>query len=124
MRLHGSRSHIQLLDVLRADVHDFVDVLRSSFNQQECGIGHERTILLVEIRVNDRVRDACLVLNRRKDEAVSRRWREEPPRGTRDRNRRGPFPTDLPLLFSENGSLFVHQPAAAGFLCFQRNSGA
>lgn len=47
VRLHGSRSHIQLLDVFCTDMDYLVDVLERTFNQQELGIGHEGTVFLV-----------------------------------------------------------------------------
>ena len=74
MRLHGSRSHIQLLDMLRSDMNDFVDVLENAFDQQELSVGDERTVPFIKIRVDDCVRDPGLVFDRKEDEPVRRAW--------------------------------------------------
>jgi hypothetical protein len=63
MRLHRSRSDIQLLDMLGADMDDVVDVLENAFNQQELRIRHQRTVCLVQIGVDDCVRDTGLIFD-------------------------------------------------------------
>lgn len=61
VRLHGGRGHIELFDMLCPDMDDLVDILKCPLNQQELSTGDQRSILLVEIGVDDRIRDPGLV---------------------------------------------------------------
>lgn len=61
--LHGSGGNVELLDVLRADVNDLIDVLESAFDQEEFGIGDKIPVGFVEVGVDDGVSDAGLVLD-------------------------------------------------------------
>ncbi len=47
--------------MLCPDMDDLVDILKCPLNQQELSTGDQRSILLVEIGVDDRIRDPGLV---------------------------------------------------------------
>ena len=70
--LRWSCGDLQLFDLLGSDVNDLIDVLQCPFDQQEPCIRYQGTISLVQLRVDDRVRDAGFIFNRKEDEAVGR----------------------------------------------------
>lgn len=72
MGLYWRGGDVQRLDVPGPDVDPLVDVLESPFDEQKLGIGDKIPVSLIEIGVDDGIRDAGLVLDRKKDKAVRR----------------------------------------------------
>ena len=72
VRLRLGCGDTQLFDVLGSDVDHFIDVLQCSFVQKEASICHQRTVPLVQLRIDDRVGDAGFIFDGKEDEAVGR----------------------------------------------------
>ncbi len=72
MGSRGGGGHIKFFNVTRSNMDDLIDDLECPLNQQESGVGNKRAIVLVQFRVDDRVRDASFIFDGKEDEAVSR----------------------------------------------------